>query len=1009
MWYEVCFRAGMVKLLGRVRDHRRPTRSCLAHFAVLAIASAAALATGCSILGDPGSSESDVQASPYWKNKLTFPQEPFAASGGSGQLRWVKFSIFVDDPTKVYFQDSNKYAFHYEFAKNHLPGFGGMSPTEFAKVTLKAEGQRLVSGAVLMPPLLQTMEFGIQLLREDEYSKEDVKRFHDLVKANVVVEGGRTAKAFYMPSYEQSVAAERERAWLESHGVDIASAGRWLTADGCYAPGWAFGTAKFFPGSEITQAYLDGRLTMNDVLVTDGVPAEVPYVAAIVSLAPSTPSSHVAILSHTWGIPFVYPASESTRARVRALDGREVALRTVGDVDVYGNEYCALEVIEPASPVDAQTRAELAELRKPPPVTIPIKTPLGALTRKTVDLRPADAKYFGGKASNFGTLRRRIPANSPNALGVSFDLWDAFLAQTMPSGKTLEQEIDERLGGVAFPPDLRWLEARLQELRTLVTDVAVLPTAEQTRLFAELRAFGFDPKIKLRFRSSTNVEDGDVLSGAGLYDSYSGCLADDLDGDTAGPSACDAAEPKEKGAERAIKKVFASFFNTNAVLERLKYGIPEASVGMALAVHYSFPDEREAANGVATVRLSPWGSTQVQLVTQVGAESVTNPDGGAIPETVSVQLYGPQDGDVGVTLLQGSSRLPLGGTVMKWEEDYRGFARLMEQASGAFKLDHGIGDEDLAIDIEYKKDTDGTLILKQIRRLPQRSRAPSITPVLLDEATRLCTAQGEFADVLANHRLKVEGALAMRSTKLSAAVVGRPLVTSLDFAVVENGVMHRMSGDPASFAEAAHTNEGDVIRDSWSAASGPASLEISNFRGLVAPSESPLVVARDYRWLFTANYATPRPTISSEGVGETRQDIVMLERCNPEISPDVQTIEAVSPTGVRVKTRFHYNKPRSGFDKTSSLGKWVDTEIRGLTAQPIVLKGFFSQTFRPQHHNFNEDFMFEPGLEEGLPPAIRDELAAKDIQAIVMTDAARGSEQAKFYVLKRSTQRLEAL
>ena len=47
---------------------------------------------------------------------------------------------------------------------------------------------------------------------------------------------------------------------------------------------------------------------------------------------------------------------------------------------------------------------------------------------------------------------------------------------------------------------------------------------------------------------------------------------------------------------------------------------------MALLVHYSFPDESEAANGVAAVRNSSFGSVSVEIdmVSQKGAVSVTN-------------------------------------------------------------------------------------------------------------------------------------------------------------------------------------------------------------------------------------------------------------------------------------------------------------------------------------------------------------------------------------------------
>jgi hypothetical protein len=979
----------------------------------LALAAVGAPSIACS--SDLGTSEDDVRVapSPFWKNTLAFPNEPFAASGGSDEPRWVKFSIFVSDgidaSTKVYFQDSNEFSFHFEFAKALLPGFGTMTPAQFSQATLKKEGQQLITGAVLMPPSLDTFEYGIQLIREDAYTREEVKALHDLVVSRIKVEPGRTAKPFYMPTFEQSATAQRERAWLDEHGVTISSPARWLNGDACYSAGWAFGRARFVPGAEIKQAHLDGRLKTDEILVTDGIPAEVPYVAGIVSLAASTPSSHVAILSKTWGIPFVFPLAEATRARVRALDGKEVALRTIVGSDAIGNPTCTLDVVEPASEIDPVTRAAIAELRRPPPVDLAARAHLGALTKPTANLGPSDVKHFGGKASNFGSLRRSIPNNSPNALGVSFDLWEAFIAQRLASsGKTLAQEIDARIGALAFPPDMRVLEPRLEEIRKLVTDEAVLPTAERTKLFAELRAFGFDPNVKLRFRSSTNVEDGAVLSGAGLYDSFSGCLADDLDADAAGPSACDPTEPNEKGAERAIKKVFASFFNTNAVIERLKYGIKEPTVGMALAVHPSFPNEREAANGVVTARLDGFMTT-IEIVSQLGAESVTNPTGGALPETVTAQMFEGAD-EPALVFKQGSTRVQLGGKVMRWEADYAALARLVVKASAAFKRDQGAPDG-IAVDIEFKKDTSGELVLKQIRQIPERSRTPSVVPVLLDEATTMCTFQGEYGSVLANHRLKTRGGFGTRNTSLSDAAVATSLLRTLDFTLVDGGARVSQSGDPRAFPGASHTLTGAIVTDAWTLGNRTLRFE-AEFTRLVAPSETPLVVARDHAWHFGAKYRSRVAAFGQEDrIGTTTDEDVMLERCPAEsdVAPSLQTVDQAGPAGLRVKSTYRYRKAQAGFEKTASLAKWEETEIKGLISKPIVLKGWWSQTFRPGHHNFDEDFVFEPALEENLPADIAAELAAKDIQALVMLHAERVSTGArpKFFVLRRSTQTLE--
>ena len=47
-----------------------------------------------------------------------------------------------------------------------------------------------------------------------------------------------------------------------------------------------------------------------------------------------------------------------------------------------------------------------------------------------------------------------------------------------------------------------------------------------------------------------------------------------------------------------------------------------------------------------------------------------------------------------------------------------------------------------------------------------------------------------------------------------------------------------------------------------------------------------------------------------------------------------------------------------------------------------MLRGYFSQTYRPGHHNFAEEFLFEPRLEEGISPEILAELEAQDIRLI---------------------------
>ncbi|MHC4737009.1 MAG: hypothetical protein ACYTDW_21545, partial [Planctomycetota bacterium] len=71
----------------------------------------------------------DITPSPYWKNQISFPNEPFRVVGSSAsEPDWVKFTIILPpyDPNIVYYQDCQEYTFHYHFATELLDPFIGM-------------------------------------------------------------------------------------------------------------------------------------------------------------------------------------------------------------------------------------------------------------------------------------------------------------------------------------------------------------------------------------------------------------------------------------------------------------------------------------------------------------------------------------------------------------------------------------------------------------------------------------------------------------------------------------------------------------------------------------------------------------------------------------------------------------------------------------------------------------------------------------------------------------------
>ncbi|XYH99824.1 PEP/pyruvate-binding domain-containing protein [Sorangium sp. So ce1128] len=924
----------------------------------------------------------EITPSEDWKNELSFPFDPFLAYSTYDGPMWVKFTVLMHDPTKVYYQDSNKFPFHGEFATARLDPFFGMSLDEFDRVSLHEEGQEAILGAVLISPNSYVEpEYGIQLVRQDAYDPEVARVVLQLVKDSIDAPDG--AQPFYFPTYEQTASAVENSAFFAESGFPVSSVDRWLNGDQCYSAGWAVGRLRYVPPDMIDAAYASGELRAEDILLTDSIPAEVPYVAGIISLSPSTPNAHTALLATSFGIPFVYIGDPAAAARAKGLDGQEVALRA----SLQWGVVCRAALLDAEGRIAPADREQLLALKQPGDLGLKPKQPLGAYSGSTEDLGPADIVHFGGKAANYGLLRDAIPESSDVAVALSFDLWDDFLDQTMPGGSTLRAEIAERLAGYTYPPDMQALKADLAAIRDRITKETDFTTAQ--RQAVETAIAGFTPTRKIRFRSSTNVEDSAVFTGAGLYDSYSGCLADDQDADAAGPSLCDADEENERGVFRAIRKVYASFYNDNAYIARLLYGVNEDEVGMGVLVHYSYPDEDELANGVATLSRGVPPLDEIKLVTQIGATSVTNPEGGALPEVVTVT---GDEGETYVQLRSGSTLVPLGAHVLEWESEYRELADLLGRVEQRFVEVHPEKTSYL-LDYEFKKMRPGELVVKQVREVSLPDTTPSLTPFLLDEPRELCTFQGEIGDVFANHRLKVRARLSTKSAFLTPAALASTLFDDVGLDYLSGGSVATLTGSPAAWPGASHAYAEGTSTDSFVDGAGAAgvtyALATSPVPELLPPSVGPLVSLSDFELVLSAEYATPVPALEWDQTPITvTSETVWLDVC-PADGPPVegallQERSLSSPSGVEVRTSFYWppypKGPTAGY--TAPMHKWVETRIEGLTSTPIVLRGYHAQTYHPAHHNFSEDFIFEPRLEPGLDPALLAELEEKGVRLL---------------------------
>ncbi len=953
-----------------------------------------------------------------WKHNVNFPGDSFRSysvggTAGQGGFVYIKFSIFVSDPEVVYFQNSKTYPFHYDFAQAHLDPYLGISREDFDQVTLFESNQEVILGALVFPA---TSEYGgppteaaIQFVGQDEYHPEMVRQLHDTVLSHINVAADASLDLFYFPTYEQTECTNYHLTFLEDNGVDVDSFSRWVSANQCYSQGWGVGELKYFSAEEVESAYASGQLTSTDILLTDDIPAELPPLRGVVSTEPATPNSHVAILAQTFGIPFAYANQLGLQQDLTSMVGRRIGL------EVNSGYSCSVRAVDLEDSLTSAQYQDLEHRLQPEPLNFPAKESDGTLVRPCNGLTRADAKFVGGKSSNFGYLLASIPSNVPQeARAYSFDLWDSFMSQDV-SGTPMNQRIQNALSPhQTFPPsDIAALYDDLSDIRDMIKDGEFTP-AMKTAIINSLS--DLDPNQKIRFRSSTNLEDTESFTGAGLYDSYSGCLADDLDADDTGPSHCDPSKPNERGVFRAMRKVFASYYNDNAHLERLRLSVPMSQVGMAILAHYSFPDSDEVANGVITVDIG--SSIALTVVSQPGAASVANPDENVSPELTKVHYYPGLD-IIWSDVVQYSSLLPFGQAVLS-DDEYEQLAILIKDVSDVYGAD--IGKTHFKLDLEYKKTSQG-IIIKQVREIPQVDNAKTVVPYLAGVSSQKCPFQGEQSDVFAIHRSKNKYVMSADATHMGS-------LSSNPISYIEgyrtNSASSTFRGDPSRLNNSFFRNESDRFvfgfdvggliiqaqQERFSAQERAVPVlppKVSYAIETIHPynkrkDELPVVVLEELNQKLEVDYHLKLPFYDWNGIGERNADETKLGICPEDVDLNGALLQTrqFEADGITITTEFYWPPAPTGVTAgyTAPALKFVQTTIEGLTDAPITLTSQLSQSYRPGHHNFSEDFIFEPAKQPGLSSDIRLQLAAKNLTQLYFraVDLYDGEVQSAWFV-----------
>ncbi len=482
-----------------------------------------------------------------------------------------------------------------------------------------------------------------------------------------------------------------------------------------YTRAVGFGRVRLLTREEFDVADRSGQFSFQNILVLDFAPSDIEgVVGGVVTAQPQVPLSHLSIRTARRGAPNAFVADALSEFAPHA--GQLVRL------EVRSDDYD----VRPATLEEAETfwRESRPSLSAPPQLDFEFAALPAFEEISMLEMGAPGVARFGGKATNLARLQEILdgPWSQYREKGFAVPIryyFDFLRSNRMSSALdaarqvTYEEYLSELFASAAFQSDSEFRFQTLDALRDQMRDEGQVDPALIEAIGARVgEIFGTPSTTRVRFRSSSNVEDDIQFNGAGLYDSTSGCPQDDFDADTVGPSHCDPTRENERGISRALKRVWSSLWNFRAYEEREFFQVPHDLTAMGVLVNRTFIDE--AAQGVAfTGNPSNVRDRRYTITVQLGEESVVSPEPGVLAERNLLEVV---DGEVvGITRATRSTLTAPGEFVLS-EEQLRELGALMAHIDANFPLETGEFDrEQVLLDMEFKFMRDGELAVKQVR------------------------------------------------------------------------------------------------------------------------------------------------------------------------------------------------------------------------------------------------------------------------------------------------------
>lgn len=418
-----------------------------------------------------------------------------------------------------------------------------------------------------------------------------------------------------------------------------------------------------------------------DILFLEDIPPSFPMVAGVVVTVFQTPLSHVSLLGQNRKIPVCTYTKLFSNKELLALEGKTVKYSVEQDTFRIEIANVTLNGIERS------------------------KTPIKLKCDYTMDtliaaqfIKERDSKSIGNKAANFGLLieySAKVDFKTPeSAFAIPFSFYKKHATR---SG------IDQLLAQLLQKDNLNRDQVSIEkELKLIREKIMSTPIDAKFLADVEKMILRLGTYKRLRFRSSTNAEDRQGFSGAGLYTSKTGEL-----GST------------EKPIDQAIKEVWASLWSYGAFMEREAFNIDHSTVAMGILAHRSFPEE--AVNGVAiTTNLYRDNYLGFVVNAQLGNENVVNPTSGVYCDQFicypdeNVSGYGRNGGSIDIITYSSLNK----GKLVMTDAEIKHFADVLEQIKRQYLRKHYTDKTyfNFGLDLEFKLDgKTRQLYIKQMR------------------------------------------------------------------------------------------------------------------------------------------------------------------------------------------------------------------------------------------------------------------------------------------------------